>query len=62
MKHFYGDGACINNLKVNKSWVLRSCYIFMRIAPNFFMLNGSGEFLDDTEWKSIKDEDVFKAS
>ncbi|MDR1614435.1 MAG: cupin domain-containing protein, partial [Campylobacteraceae bacterium] len=27
----------------------------------FYVVSGSGEFLDDTEWKSIKAGDAFKA-
>jgi len=64
MKHFFSkeDNGRLNNLEVN----IVPGY---QIAPHqhedsdefFYMVNGVGEFLDDTEWKPIKKGDAFKA-
>ncbi|MCL1807387.1 MAG: cupin domain-containing protein [Oscillospiraceae bacterium] len=64
MKHFFGkdDNNRLNNLEVN---IIPG----FQIAPHtheessefFFVVNGAGEFLDDTEWKPIQKGDAFKA-
>lgn len=64
LKHFFGkeDNNILNNLEV---------YIIpgFQIAPHvhedsfefFYVVDGEGEFLDDTEWRAIKKGDAFKA-
>ena len=65
MKHFYAKGDTdgqLNNLEVN---IIPG----FEIAPHthedagefFYVVSGYGEFLDDTEWTSIKKGDAFMA-
>ncbi|MDR0762806.1 MAG: cupin domain-containing protein [Campylobacteraceae bacterium] len=64
MKHFYGkdDNACLNNLEVNIVPGFQIApHIHEESSEFFYVVSGNGEFLDDTEWKSIKQGDAFKA-
>ena len=64
LKHFFGkaDNDRLNNLEVN-------IVPGFQIAPHvhegstefFYVVSGSGEFLDDTEWCPIQKGDAFKA-
>jgi len=65
MKHFYAkddtDGR-LNNLEVN---IVPGFEIAPHTHENagefFYVVSGSGEFLDETEWKAIRKGDAFKA-
>ena len=64
LKHFFSkdDNDRLNNLEV--------CIVpGFQIAPHihesstefFYVVSGQGEFLDDTEWRTVKEGDAFKA-
>jgi len=65
MKHFFGkdetDGQ-LNNLEVH---IVPGFEISPHAHENasefFYVVSGFGEFMDDSEWKSIKKGDAFKA-
>ena len=65
MKHFYdGDGTDgrLNNLEVS---IVPGFQIAPHVHDNaselFYVVSGSGEFLDDTEWRPIGKGMAFKA-
>lgn len=65
MKHFYGNddtGGQLNNLEVNiiQGYQI-SPHTHVDAGEFFYVVSGSGEFLDNTEWKPIKKGDAFKA-
>lgn len=65
MKHFYTqddtDGR-LNNLEVIIIPGFQIApHIHERAGEFFYVVSGSGEFLDNTEWKSIKKGNAFKA-
>lgn len=65
MKHFFckEDNDRLNNLEVN---IVPGFQIAPHIHEDasefFYVVSGHGEFLDDTDWKSIKKGDAFKAT
>lgn len=65
MKHFFSKdetGGQLNNLEVN---IVSGFEIKPHTHENagefFYVVDGSGEFLDETEWVSIKKGDAFQA-
>ena len=64
IRHFFGkdDNDRLNNLEI---FIVPG----FQIPPHthegstefFYVVSGQGEFLDDTEWKTIKKGDAFKA-
>ena len=65
MKHFFSKDEtnnCLNNLEVN---IVPDFQIAPHIHDNagefFYVVDGEGEFLDNTEWIPIRKGDAFQA-
>jgi mannose-6-phosphate isomerase-like protein (cupin superfamily) len=65
MKHFFSKDEtnnCLNNLEVN---IVPGFQIAPHTHDNagefFYVVNGEGEFLDNTEWIPIRKGDAFQA-
>jgi mannose-6-phosphate isomerase-like protein (cupin superfamily) len=64
MKHFFGkdDNDRLNNLEINIDPGFQiTPHAHENSSEFFYVVSGHGEFLDDTEWKTIKKGDAFKA-
>jgi mannose-6-phosphate isomerase-like protein (cupin superfamily) len=64
LKHFFGkeDNDRLNNFEI---LIVPGFQIDPHTHDNtsefFYVVSGEGEFLDDTEWKAVKNGDTFKA-
>jgi quercetin dioxygenase-like cupin family protein len=65
MKHFYGKdetGGQLNNVEVAIiPGFLIAGHIHEGAGEFFYVISGSGEFLDESVWRPIKAGDAFKA-
>ena len=64
-KHFFTKSEtneCFNNMEVNfVPGFLTAPHIHDNSSEYFYVVDGSGEFLDNTEWVPIKKGDAFVA-